>query len=246
MSSSVHGEAPGEVAASELLALADDALIASQWLGDWVAAAPVLEEDVALANIALDQLGVARALLSRYAELEGAGRDEDDLAYFRDAEAFCNALLLERPDEGDFAVAVVRLLLLATAQLHRYAELRAASDPAVAALMVKAVPEVAYHRDHARSWLLRLGDGTPESHRRTQEALDAEWPYLDELLTATTAPAVRAQLLEDIAAATLRPPVEDDDPTPYAGGRAGRHSPHLAVMLATMQEVARAHPGALW
>lgn len=232
--------------ADALLALADDALIAAQWLGGWVSLAPVLEEDVALANIALDQLGVARALLTRFGELEGRGRSEDDLAYWRTPAELRNALLVERPDGQDFGVLVVRLLLLSTAQLHRYAALRSVPDPTVAAVLAKAVAEVSYHRDHARTWLLRLGDGTHDSHDRVQRALEAEWPYLAELLTPQTGATVRGQLADDIAAATLVVPSEPDDPTPYAGGREGRHTEHLAPLLATMQEVARAHPGAVW
>lgn len=233
-------------ALDDLLGIADDALLAAQWLGGWIAEAPVLEEDVALANIALDQLGVARALLAHVGELEGAGRGEDDLAYWRGPEEFRNALLVERPDKRDFAVLVVRLLLLSTAQLHRYAALRSSPDPVVAAVATRAVTEVSYHRDHARGWLLRLGDGTPESHDRVQAALDAEWPYLAEVLEPTTDEEVRAVLTRDIADATLRVPADPPNPTPYAGGRTGWHTPHLTAVLEELQQVARAHPGASW
>ncbi len=245
-----------------LLALADDALVTSQVLSGWVAAAPAIEEDVAIANVALDQLGVARALLARAGELEGRGRDEDALAMRRDPADFRNALLVERPDDGDFAVAMVRLLLLATAQLQRYADLRASDDPVLAGVAAKAVHEAAYHRDHARTWVLRLGDGTPESHRRTRAAVDAEWPHLDELLAPlpgadrvpTFAPAtpgyadgVRAQLAADLTEATVpAPTLAPASAGADHRGREGRHTPHLAALLAPMQELARAHPGATW
>ncbi|MDP2775327.1 MAG: 1,2-phenylacetyl-CoA epoxidase subunit PaaC [Nocardioides sp.] len=251
---------PVEVQVDHLLGLADDALVTAQRLTEWVASAPALEEDVALANIALDQLGVARALLTRAGEVEGRGRDEDALAYWRAPHEFACVQLVERPDGGDFAVAMVRLLLLSTCQLHRYAGLRTGRDPVLAAVATRAVPEVTYHRDHARAWVLRLGDGTPESHRRAQAALVGEWPYLGELLTAspdavaagleddpdTWVPAALADLRADLSAACLEVPADPPGSARVAHGRRGEHTPHLEALLGPMQELARAHEGASW
>ncbi|WKN49986.1 1,2-phenylacetyl-CoA epoxidase subunit PaaC [Nocardioides sp. Arc9.136] len=237
---------------SFLLGLADDALVTAQRLGWWVSRAPELEEDVALANIGLDQLGQARGLLTVVADLEGAGRTEDDLAYLRDPEEFRNVVLVERP-QADFAVCVVRMLLLAAWQHEVYAALAAREGPA-RGVAGKAVKEVAYHLDHARHWVLRLGDGTDLSHDRAQSALDAEWPHLPELLAADPAApvdpaglheAVLDHVVPVLTAATLVVP-ELGAPPADGGGRAGRHTAHLAELLAEMQQVARAHPGASW
>src|SRR6185312_1863511 len=164
------------------LGLADDALVSAQRMGWWISRAPELEEDVALANIGLDQLGQARTLLTYAGELEGEGRTEDDLAYLRDDREFRNVKLVERP-MTDFGVAMARLLVFSTYQLHLYRALAASTDETLSGVAAKAVKEVAYHVDHASHWVLRLGDGTEESHARMQAALDAEWPYVDELFT---------------------------------------------------------------
>ena len=246
-----------------VLALADDALIASHRLSEWVARAPEIEEDVALANIALDLLGQARLLLP-YAGSLGAGstdggRTEDDLAYFRDERAFRNVCILER-DNGDFAVTMARMLLLAAYQHELYSRLVSSADPTLAAIAAKAVKEVDYHRDHARQWVLRLGDGTAESHGRMQAALDAEWPWAAELFdgrwvepglveagiavdpAALAQPAlgwVRSVLAEAaLSEPQVRPAV--------AAGREGRHTEALGFLLAEMQHLARSHPGATW
>jgi ring-1,2-phenylacetyl-CoA epoxidase subunit PaaC len=162
------------------LGLADDALVSAQRMGWWISRAPELEEDVALANIGLDQIGQARTLLTYAGVLEGAGRTEDDLAYLRDDRELRNVKLVERP-MTDFGVAMARLLLFSTYQLHLYRALASSSDETLGAIAAKAVKEVTYHVDHAAHWVLRLGDGTDESHGRMQAALDAEWPYLEEL-----------------------------------------------------------------
>src|SRR5215208_4467572 len=154
------------------LALADDALVSAQRMGWWISRAPELEEDVALANIGLDQLGQARHLLTY----------PGDLAYLRDDRDFRNVQLVERP-MADFGVAMARLLVFATYQLHLYRGLAVSDDGPLAAVAAKAVKEVTYHVDHASRWVLRLGDGTDESHTRMQAALDAEWPFVDELFT---------------------------------------------------------------
>src|SRR5689334_13896574 len=162
-----------------LLDLADDALIASHRLSEWVARAPTIEEDVALANIALDLLGQARLLYA----LVG---DEDELAYRRPAAEFRNAVMLERPN-GDFGATIARLLMLAAHQHALYTELSGSVDGELSAIAAKAVKEVSYHRDHARAWTLRLGDGTEESHRRMQAGLDDEWSRWGELQPADEA-----------------------------------------------------------
>ncbi len=240
-----------------VLALGDDALVSAQRTAWWISRAPQLEEDVALANISLDQLGQARTLLAHAGRLEGAGRGEDELAYLRDEREFRNVKLVERP-QSDFAVAVARLLLVATWQAELYAALGASSDETLAGVAGKAVKEVAYHVDHARQWVLRLGDGTPESHARMQAAVDAEWPFLDELFEPVDTDlvaagvaadptrlraAVQLRLEEVLARATLKVP---SGPPAVGGGRRGLHTEHLGYLLAEMQHLHRSHPEASW
>ncbi|MFY1673752.1 1,2-phenylacetyl-CoA epoxidase subunit PaaC [Plantactinospora sp. WMMB334] len=234
-----------------LLGLGDDALVAAQRLGEWVAAAPELEEDVALANIALDQLGAARLLLSYAGELEGAGRDEDALAYLRDDREYRNCLLVELPN-GDFAVTMAKLLFLAAYQVPLYAALAGCADARLAAIAGKARKEAAYHLDHASLWTVRLGDGTEESHRRMQAAVDEVWPYTHELFAADPAAPVdpaglRAAFLAAVEpvleTATLKRPADGWAPS---GGRAGLHTEHLSYLLAEMQVLHRSNPGARW
>ncbi|WP_078900565.1 1,2-phenylacetyl-CoA epoxidase subunit PaaC [Streptomyces sp. SBT349] len=231
-----------EVAA---LALGDDALVLSHRLAEWAGNAPVLEEEVALANLALDLLGQARALLT----LVG---DEDELAYGREAGAFRNLRLVEQPN-GDFAHTVVRQLFFSTWQELLYGRLAEGSS-ALAPLAAAALPETAYHRDHAVTWTLRLGDGTAESHRRTRRAVAELWPFTAELfqpvpgLTEVDWPGLRrawtAEVTSALTAATLAPPPV---PAPLPGSRrAGDHSPHLDGVLSTMRHLHRAHPGATW
>jgi ring-1,2-phenylacetyl-CoA epoxidase subunit PaaC len=234
------------VSGVDSLALADDALIAAQRLGEWVSRAPTLEEDVALANIALDQLGAARMLLA----LHG---DEDQLAFLRDDLDFRNCLLVEQPlgparGDLDFGWTIAWLLMLAPAQLIRYHDL--AAEPAssqLAGIGAKAVKESTYHCDHAAMWTVRLGAGTPQSHLRVQQALNALWPYSHELTEG-----VRDRWLELVepvlAEAGLDRPADGWAPgTPFENsGRAGRHTEHLSYLLAEMQSLHRAHPGASW
>jgi ring-1,2-phenylacetyl-CoA epoxidase subunit PaaC len=229
-----------------VLGLADDALVAAQRLAGWCARAPEMEEDVALANIALDQLGAARLLLTYAGELEGAGRDEDDLAYLRDDRGYRNCLLVELP-ERDFAVTMAKLLFLAACQVPLYERLAAGPDERLAAITAKARKESVYHLDHASRWTIRLGDGTDESHRRMQDAVDELWPYTHELFEGEHGP-LRPQWLAAVEAvlaeATLtRPP---DGGWAPSGGRTGRHTEALSYLLAEMQVVHRAHPGARW
>jgi ring-1,2-phenylacetyl-CoA epoxidase subunit PaaC len=250
---------PGVGLFSYVLGLADDALISAQRMGWWISRAPQLEEDVALANIGLDQLGQARTLLAYAGEVEGDGRGEDDLAYLRDERDFRNVKLVERA-QTDFGVAMARLLLFATWQAELYAALVSSTDRTLTGVAGKAVKEVAYHVDHARQWVLRLGDGTDESRVRMQAALEAEWPYLEELFDSST---VDAQLVANGVAvdpATLRAPVlaritrvvEEATLTvpevspAVGGGRAGLHTEELGYLLAEMQHLTRSHPGVTW
>ncbi|MFI0717905.1 1,2-phenylacetyl-CoA epoxidase subunit PaaC [Streptomyces sp. NPDC021224] len=240
--------APGPSAtASAALALGDDALVLAQRLGEWAGNAPVLEEDVALTNIALDLLGQARTLLS----LTG---DEDELAFGREAHRFRNVQLVERPN-GDFADTIARQLFFSVYQELLYGAL-AGGDGELAPLAAKAVKEVAYHRDHAEQWTLRLGDGTEESHRRMQRALEELWPYTAELFDpldglTVELPALRGPWLERIGAvlerATLALP-QGSDRTAWSagGGRQGVHTEAFGRLLAEMQYLHRAHPGASW
>ena len=239
------------------LALGDDALILAQRLGEWVAHAPQIEEDVALANIALDLLGQARILLGYAAAVEGASRDEDALAYLRDDRDFRNVQLVEIPN-GDFAVTMARQLVFSAYQYELYTALENSDDATLAGLAGKAVKEVAYHRDHATQWVLRLGDGTEVSHARMQAGLDQVWPYTEEVFD----PPDPASQLPGVAVdpETLRPAWDQyvtsvlsegtlNKPEPRwrsRGGRDGLHTEHLGHLLAEMQHLHRSHPGATW
>jgi ring-1,2-phenylacetyl-CoA epoxidase subunit PaaC len=233
-----------------VLGLGDDALVAAQRLAQWCARAPELEEDVALANIALDQLGAARLLLTYAGELEGAGRDEDALAYLRTDREYRNVLLVELPDR-DYAVLTAKLLFLAAYQHLRYGELAQGDDlimggdEQLAGIAGKTVKESAYHLDHGALWTVRLGDGTELSHQRMQDAVDEVWPYTHELFDEV--PDLRPAWLSTVdgvlAEATLTRP---DDAWQPRGGRAGRHTEALSYLLAEMQVLHRAYPGARW
>jgi len=242
------------------LRLGDDGLVLGHRLSEWIGFAPVLEEELALGNIALDQLDLAQAALGLAAELEGAGRDADALAYSREDGQFRNALLVEQPNH-DFAWTVARQALFDAFALPNSRALASSADPRLAAIGAKAAKEAEYHARHARSWVLRLGDGTAESHRRMQTAFDELFPYLDELLESdvVTQELARAALAPDPgelakeAHATIAALLREAtlaQPAPGAfhprGGRSGRHSEHLSRLLAEMQVVPRAHPGARW
>ncbi|MFJ6944134.1 1,2-phenylacetyl-CoA epoxidase subunit PaaC [Streptomyces wuyuanensis] len=229
------------------LALGDDALVLSHRLGEWAGHAPVLEEEVALANIALDLLGQARTLLS----LVG---DEDELAYLREERAFRNLQLVEQPN-GDFAHTIARQLYFSTYQRLLYGQL-AAGDGELTGLAAKAVKEVAYHQDHAEQWTLRLGDGTAESHERMQRACDALWRFTGEMFQPVMGldvdrEALRSAWLESVTTvlkrATLTVPDTADTGAWSAGaGRQGLHTESFGRMLAEMQHLHRSHPGASW
>ncbi len=243
--------------AAYALGLGDDALVLAQRLAEWITRAPQIEEDVALGNIALDLLGQARTLLAYAGEVEGAGRDEDDLAYLRDDRDFRNVQLVEAPN-GDFGRTMARLLVFSSYQYELYRRLTGSTDPTLAGLAGKAVKEVAYHRDHATGWVLRLGDGTPESHARMQAGVDAVWPYVAELFEPDEAAAALPGVAVDPAA--LRPAWQDHvrpvlaratltEPDPgrhTRGGRRGLHTEHLGHLLAELQHLHRSHPGVRW
>ncbi|MCL6735672.1 1,2-phenylacetyl-CoA epoxidase subunit PaaC, partial [Streptomyces neyagawaensis] len=225
------------------VALADDALVSAQRLAEWTTRAPELEEEVALANIGLDLLGQARLLYSRAGQVDGTGRDEDAYAYFRDPDDFRNVRLAELPG-GDFAFSVARLLVLSAWRLAHFERLTASDDPVLAAIAAKGVKELTYHRQYAAEWVVRLGDGTAESHRRMRDALEQVAPYLDELFTAyDVQDEVGAVLKQVTEAAGL--PLPACRPLPGTG-RDGGHTEHLAPLLAELQSVARAHPQAAW
>ncbi|MEO3941998.1 1,2-phenylacetyl-CoA epoxidase subunit PaaC [Paenarthrobacter nicotinovorans] len=248
---------PSEDVAEFALRIGDDGLILAQRLGHWISRAPELEEDIALGNIALDQLGHARSFLT-YA---GAawGKSEDDLAYFRREHEFRSAHLFEQPN-GDFAVTIARQFIVSYYQYQLYTALTGSSDATLAAISAKAVKEVDYHRDHSAQWVLRLAGGTDESRERIIQGFKLVWPYVDELfeddeLTTRLAEAgvavqpssLRAEFDrltgEVMAAAELEIP---GVPQSLGGGRRGKHSEFLGYILAEMQVLAREHPGASW
>lgn len=226
--------------------LADDVLIHGHRLSEWTGHAPTLEEELALANIALDLIGQARALY----QAAGAqcGRTEDELAYLREARDFRNALIMELP-RGDFAFTIARLFLTASSADLFWRSAETATNADLAAIAAKASKETAYHVRHAAEWLIRLGDGTDESHRRAQDALDTLWPYTGEMFepfAIAAAPSRDAWLTAVspvIHRATLRQPA---DGWMHAGGRGGRHTEHLGHLLAEMQVLPRTYPGATW
>jgi len=241
------------------LRLGDDALVSAQRMGGWIAAGPQLEEDVALGNIGLDLLGQARALLTYAGDVEGAGRGEDALAYLRDERDFLNAQLFEL-DNGDFGFTIARLLVASSYQWELYSRLQSSADETLAAIAAKAVKEVAYHRDHATQWTLRLGDGTDESHGRMQRGLDDLWPYVDEVFESDDLVARLAADGLAVDPATLREPASSyvekvlaeatlevpETNVRHTGGRRGIHTERMGYLLAEMQYLARAHPGATW
>jgi ring-1,2-phenylacetyl-CoA epoxidase subunit PaaC len=252
------------------LMLGDDALVLAQRLTQWITNAPELEEEVAIGNIGLDLLGQARLLLARAGSVGVLGRsrdlatdsipDEDALAYFRDADEFRSTALVEA-ENGDFARTMIRLLVASTVRLAVFARLRDSRDPVLAAIAAKGVKELTYHRDHAARWVLRLGDGTAESHRRAQDGVEAVWPLLSDLFAATDVetrlaaagvavdPAdvrdeVQDVLTQVLERATLTVPEWPVDAPPR--GRLGQHGPELPELLDTLQGLARQHPAATW
>ena len=238
---------------------ADDALMLGHRLSEWCGHAPMLEEDIALANMGLDLIGQARALYAYAGEVEGAGHDEDQLAYLRDVGEYRNLLLVEQPN-GDFAFTMVRQFLYSAFADPYWRGMMQSADTTLAAIAAKSEKESAYHLRHSAEWMIRLGDGTAESHRRSQNALDALWPYTGELFTPDAAKrelvarhiAVDPESLRKqwdstidnvLRQATLQRPPSGWMQT---GGRSGRHSEHLGHVLAELQFLQRSYPGATW
>jgi ring-1,2-phenylacetyl-CoA epoxidase subunit PaaC len=242
-----------------LLRLGDLSLVLGQRLGEWLGHSPALEEDLGLANIALDLIGQARLLLSYAGEAEGRGRGEDELAFLREHREYRNPILAEQPN-GDFGCTIVRQVLIDAYQLELYERLEASSDPRLAAIAAKSVKEIRYHLRYSGGWLVRLGDGTEESHARVRSALDALWPYTAELFAEDTLDRMMAEhgvapRLAEVHAGWLRrldpilaeATLERPRDRPYSWhGKRGEHSEHLGYLLAEMQYLQRAYPGARW
>ncbi|HEY9065073.1 MAG TPA: 1,2-phenylacetyl-CoA epoxidase subunit PaaC [Burkholderiaceae bacterium] len=246
-----------------LLRIGDTCLIMAQRLAEWTGHAPILEEDIALTNMALDLVGQARAVLTRAGELEarrgGTAHDEDQLAYLRDERDFLNLTLVELP-RGDFAATVLRNLAMATWLKLLWQRLEQSTDAEVAGIAAKAVKEARYHQQHAADWVVRLGDGTDESAARMRAALELLWPYIAEMFEADEVDADaarsglgpsraelreawRQEVLPVLAEAQLTAPAERAF---RSTGTLGRHSEHMGYILAEMQHLQRAFPGATW
>jgi ring-1,2-phenylacetyl-CoA epoxidase subunit PaaC len=242
-----------------LLSLADNPLILGQRLSEWCGHGPVLEEDLALANTALDLIGQARLLLTYAGACEGKGRDEDQLAFLRGEREFRNWTLVELPN-GDFGRTVLRNFLYSACQLHRWDALQHGGDAQLAGIAAKSLKETRYHLRHAADWVVRLGDGTEESRARMQGALDLLWPYTAEMFRDDAVETEAAAAGVGVAAGTLRAPWEATvlpvleeatlvvpAATPFVSrGKQGLHSEHLGHLLAEMQTMQRSFPGARW
>ncbi len=242
-----------------VLRLADTNLVLAQRLGELIGHAPALEEDLGLGNTALDLLGQARLLLTHAGSIEGRGRDEDTLAYFRDEDEFVNATLVEQPN-GDFGDTIARQFLFDAWQLPLYERLATSGDTGLAAIAAKGVKEVRYHLRYSSGWILRLGDGTAESHARVQGSLERLWPFTAELFHAddidremraagigADLDAVRSDWERQVAATLAEATLERPGDRPWRWfGKRGEHGEHLGRVLAQMQVLQRAHPGARW
>lgn len=243
-----------------LLRLGDTCLILGQRICEWSGHAPILEEDIALSNMALDLIGQARAVLTHAGAIDGRGHDEDQLAFLRNEPDYFNVTMAELP-RGDFAFTSLRNALLATLLKHLWQRLQHSSDSELAAIAGKALKEARYHQQHYGDWVARLGDGTAESHRRLQAALDTLWPYTaewfsaDEVDEAAVASGlgprwadVREDWLKDVeqllAAANLDVP--EQEIIFRSTGKVGRHSEHMGYILAEMQHLQRSYPGGAW
>jgi ring-1,2-phenylacetyl-CoA epoxidase subunit PaaC len=242
-----------------VLRIADACLILSHRLSEWSGHAPVLEEDIALSNMALDLLGQARALLTHAATLEGGGRDEDQLAFLRDDRDFLNPTLAELP-RGDFAFTVLRNLAMATWLQLLWQRLLASTDAELAGIAGKAVKEARYHREHAADWVVRLGDGSDESTRRMRDAMVTLWPYTNELFDADLVDEraassglgprwsdLREPWLQAFGAVLTEAGMAMPDASAFrSDGKRGRHSEHLSRVLGEMQHLQRSFPGGVW
>jgi len=242
-----------------LLRHADDNTILGQRLGEYISSAPELEEDLAIANGALDHIGVAMHLYEYAAEIAGGDASVDTYSMWRGEREFTNALIVEQPNT-DFAHIVARAFLFGVCQTLLWEQLSRSSDERLAGIAARALKEATYHVTHARSWVVRLGDGTVESHTRMQAAIDEMWRFTGELFEpsdvdpalidagvvfeiATTRPQWDATVDAALEEATLTRP---EDPYQATGGRSGRHTEHLGRLLAEMQWLQRAYPGASW
>lgn len=242
------------------LQLGDSSLIFGHRLSEWTSRGPMLEHDIALTNIALDHLGQARMLLTYAGKLEGKGRDEDQLAYWRDSMEFRNALLCELPN-GDFAQTILKMYLFDEFQFVLHSELSKSTDEELRGIATKSLKETTYHLRYSKDWMLRLGDGTDESHIRLVNAIDEIWPYFGDLFSLTEGEevlqeldivpdkaklrsTVEAQIHQTFTDATL--PAPNFDQIMQEGSQRGRHTEFLSYILGEMQSVTRAHPGATW
>ena len=242
-----------------LLWLGDNSLVLGHRLSEWCGHGPVLEEDIALTNIALDLIGQSRLFLTYAGEVEGKGRSEDDLAYLRDVMAFKNTLLAEQLN-GDFAVTMMRQFLFTVFNYHLQNALLTSTDERIRSIAEKAIKETTYHLRHCTDWVIRLGDGTEESHKRMQEAIDELWMFTDDLfdavesdkllIAAKIAPDMKgiqdkwnSTLKEVLGEATIKIPERS---YMMKGGRKGIHTEHLGFLLAELQFMQRAYPGAKW
>jgi ring-1,2-phenylacetyl-CoA epoxidase subunit PaaC len=242
-----------------VLRRADDALILGHRLSEWCGHAPMVEEDIALANIALDLIGQARSLYDYAARVDGSGLTEDHFAYRREQHQYRNYLLVEQPN-GDFAATIVRQVLFSSFTDLYWREMMNSRDETLAAIAAKAEKETAYHLRHSAEWLIRLGDGTEESHDRAQAALDELWTYTSELfeMDETERLLADAEIAPDVSALqeswqkriepNLREATLSTPSTAFmqSGGRSGRHTEHLGYILADLQFLQRAHPEAAW
>lgn len=259
---------------SYVLRLADTALVLGQRNAEWCGHGPILEEDIALANMSLDLIGQARLLYAHAATLEqqltGTTRTEDDYAYFRAEREFANYTLVELPHYGplsgtahadkDYAVTIVRNFLYSTLMAHLWTALAASPDEQLAAIAAKSIKETRYHVHHAREWLIRFGDGTDESHRRAQAALDYLIPYTREFFSTDAVEeavgdagigprtaTLEAAWFDDVRAALDEATLALPEPVKHVTtGKHGEHSEHMGYLLAEMQSIARQHPGATW
>lgn len=242
-----------------LLWLGDNNLILGHRLSEWCGHGPILEEDIALSNIALDLIGASRLYLSYAGELEGKGRTEDDLAYLRDVMDYKNAMLLEQPN-GDFGNTMIRQFLFTAFNFHLQTALLTSSNEQLRAIAEKTLKETTYHLRHCSDWIIRMGDGTEESHQRVQDAINQLWMFTDELFenTEEDKTLIADKIVPDLATvktqweATLKKVLGEATITiperhfMMKGGRKGIHTEHLGFLLAEMQFLQRAYPGAKW
>ena len=254
-----HASPDSLIAFEYLLRLGDDRLVLGHRLSEWCGHGPILEEDIALANIALDLIGQASLYLKLVGKCEGKGRDDDALAYFRETTDYRNLHIVELP-KGDYAFTIVRQLFFDVFNYHLLEQLQKSSNADLAGIAAKGFKEVRYHIRHSSEWVVRLGDGTEESHTRAQKAVNDLWRFTDEMFVADdvdremaaagigTDPAAlkpkwEAVVKDVLNRATLTVP---NDPYAMTGGRKGRHTEYLGHLLSEMQIVARSHPGAEW